>query len=72
MSRNVERQAQDLVYTSVQDALSGAWGYSIAVLERAIQLERKREQPRVALISGLRTEIRRKQRETAGAPKDAA
>jgi hypothetical protein len=70
--RNVESQAGDLVYTSVQDALSGAWEFSIPVLKRAIQLEQKRGSPRVALIRGLQTEIRKKEREALGKPKDAA
>jgi len=69
---SVEKQAEDLVFTSAQDSLSGAWEYSIAVLRRAIQLEQKMENPRVALIRGLTTEIRRKERIARRAPKDAA
>lgn len=70
--RNVEREAEGLVNTSVQDALSEAWDHSIATPKRAIQLEQKQKRPRVALIRGLTTEIRKKEREAAGAPKDAA
>lgn len=71
-NRNVEGQAGDLVYTSVQDALSGAWEFSIPVLKRAIQLEQKSRSPRVALIRGLLTEIRKKEREAFRAPKERA
>ena len=72
MSRYIEQQAKDLINTSVQDALSGADLASIPVLKRAIQLEDHRPAPRIALIRGLRTEIRKKERQQAGAPKDAA
>ena len=69
---SVETHAQELVHTSVQDALSGADFASIAVLKRAIQLEEKRRSPRIALIRGLKTEIRKQERAAAAAPKDAA
>lgn len=58
--RDVEKQARSMVSTSVQDALSGAWCESVAVLKRAIQLEQKRKAPRVALVKGLQREIRKR------------
>lgn len=70
--RDVERQAQYMVNTSVQDALAGAWSSSVAVLKRAIQLEERRKVPRMSLIGGLRTEIRKRERADARAPKAAA
>ena len=72
MSRDVEKQAAKLTHTSVQDALSGAYGHSVAVLKRAVQLEQKRSSPRIALLRGLMTEIRKKERAAALAPKMAA
>jgi hypothetical protein len=72
MSHDVERRAQALVNTSVQDALSGAWGASIAVLDRAVQLEMQRSEPRMSLIRGLRAERAKRVREQAAAPKDVA
>lgn len=68
----VERQAENLVNTSVQDAISGAWAVSVAVCKRAIQLEQRRKSPRVALIRGLQTEIRKKERQGLRSPRDAA
>lgn len=70
--RIVETEAQHLVNTSVDDAISGAWNCSIAALKRAIQIEQGREQPRVALIRGLQTEINRKEARLATAPRRSA
>lgn len=72
MTHDIERHAQSLIHTSVQDALSSAHHASIPVLKRAMQLEDHRTAPRIALIRSLRTEINRKERQQAGAPKDAA
>ena len=71
-SHLVEEQAEELIYTSVQDALSGAWEFGAAVLKRAIQLEQKRRCPRIALIRGLNVELRKKEREAAVLPKERA
>jgi|CXWL01.1.fsa_nt_gi hypothetical protein len=72
MSRDVEKTAQGIVSTSVQDAMSGAYGYSVPAMQRAIQLEQQRDTPRVALIRGLQTQIRKKERAARLAPKAVA
>jgi len=47
-------------------------GVSIAVLRRAIQLEQHDKMPRSGLIRLMKLAIRRREREDARAPKDAA
>ncbi len=72
MSHDIDRHAQALVHTSVDDALSGAHHASVAVIRRAIHLEDQKSAPRIALIRGLNRVLRKKEREQAAAPKDAA
>ena len=69
---DVEREVLFLVNTSVADGISSAFHASIAVIRRAIHVEQQRDAPRVALIHGLKAELRRKERAAAAEPKDAA
>lgn len=69
---DVERQAQDLVHTSVQDGISSAYHASTAVIRRAIHIEQGRDTPRFSLIRGLKAQLRKKERAAAAEPKDAA
>lgn len=69
---DVEHQVSVIVNTSVQDGISSAWHASIAVIRRAIHVEQSKETPRVSLIRGLTTELRKKERAAAAEPKDAA
>jgi len=69
---DVEKAVSFIVNTSVQDGLMSATHASIAVIRRAIHVEQQRETPRVSLIRGLTTELRRKERAAAAEPKDAA
>lgn len=68
----VEKQAEQIVHSSIPGGLDWARFVSISAIRRAIQLEGRKGAPRVALIRGLKTELRRKEREAAAAPKDAA
>ncbi len=69
---DVERQAKHLVYTSVADGICSAFRASIPAIKRAIDIEQGRDTPRVSLISGLRAELRKKERASAAEPKEAA
>lgn len=69
---NIERRAKFIIYTSVEDGLVSAHNESIAVIRRAIQLEEKASVPRSSLVRGLKSELRRKEREAATAPKERA
>jgi hypothetical protein len=69
---DVEKAVSFIVNTSVADGLLSAERASIAVIRRAVHVEQQRDTPRVSLILGLLTELRRKERAAAAEPKDAA
>ena len=54
--------ANDLIYTSVSDALVDATYEKPATIRRAIAIERKSKKPRTALITGLERELRRRKK----------
>jgi hypothetical protein len=69
---NFDSQCASIVYTSVDDGLDSARLASAAVVRRALRIEEGRPCPRIALVRGLKTELRRKEREAAAAPKGRA
>ena len=68
----VEEQAEQIVHSSIPDGLRWAQEASVATIRRALQLEEKNGAPRMALVRGLKAELRRKEREAAAAPKERA
>lgn len=69
---NVEMQAAYIVTDSVDAGLREARSASVSVIRRAIQREEHKRVPRSDLVRGLKTELRRKEREAAAAPKERA
>jgi hypothetical protein len=69
---SIKTQAERLVNTSVQDAASSVWDYSIPVLKWAIRIEESGRQPRVALIRVLKAEVRKKERAAWDAAKETS
>lgn len=64
---------RNIVYSSVDDGLMSARHVkNVATIQKAIQFESSREVPRVALIRGLKTILRKLLREGLDDPKDAA
>ena len=64
---DVEKHARQIV-----DCGGPLRGVSVAVLRRAIQMEKKHAMPRTGFIRLMVGEMQRREREDASAPKDAA
>lgn len=68
----VPKNLESVLNSSVSDGITSADFRSAADIARAIKIESSRAFPRSSLISGLRTVLRKKQREELNAPKEAA